>query len=118
MSRAHQAHLAGLRIGAIAAGLVCTIVVSPPLAAAGKPSVCRWQPIVNGLRHLRTAADLAAAESRCGVADPVDSSADTATSVALMGENLRTASQERAPEPHAQQAAADQLRATHAGQRD
>jgi hypothetical protein len=57
-------------------GLLCALAISPALANRDGSPACRWQPIVNGVRHLRPPADLESEELKCGIDDPVDLSPD------------------------------------------
>jgi len=80
VSRFHPSTRAGVkrhrRHAVVLGGLLGALVVSPALANGGGSPACRWQPIVNGVRHLRPPADLKSEELKCGIDDPVDLSPD------------------------------------------
>lgn len=84
---------AGLKrrwLGTMALGLLWAGVASPAFAQLDKGDSCNQWPIVNGLRHQLSAADIAAAESMCGIADPIDTSPDAAAAIDSIDRSLRT----------------------------
>lgn len=103
MSRFHRTAPARLkwrrRYPVVLGGLFWVLALSPAQATGPGSPACRWQPIVNGLRHLRPPGDLALDELNCGIGDPIDFSPAIAPLIEAIDESARDALNKDSPLP-------------------